>query len=157
MAKSKVAPDAPAPQPASRSDAPHTIPLEAVRIQWTRARHFWGESDDVPLEISGAQLGQILAWLSITRPGYLGKIDDTTGAAHELWPRGEVAAELEGLSGFVDALTTTEKDTAEIGPALSKLRGQLADLAGRLWALEEAPDHLKRATVTIGAPTTEAK
>lgn len=152
MSKAKVTPIAPA-----RQAEPRTIPLEAIRIKWTRARHFWGESDDVPLEISGAQLGQILAWLSITRPGYLGKIDDTTGAAHALWPRGEIAAELEGLSGFVDALTTTEKDTTEIGPALSKLRGQLADLAGRLWALEEAPEHLKRATVTIGAPAAAAK
>ena len=86
----------------------------------------------------------------------LGQIDNTTGDALALWPRDAVAAELEGLSGFVDALTTTERDRSEMGPALSQLRDQLADLAGRLWALEEAPDHLKRATVTIGAPAAEA-
>jgi hypothetical protein len=154
MAKLKVAPAPPAPQ----ESAGRTVPLDDVRIIWSRPRHYWGEPDEVKLEIPGAQLGQILAWLSVTKPGLLGKADKT-GKPEELWPRGEVALELEGLSGLVHSLTMTERDELnDTMPAiLQSLRDHLADLAGQLWALEEAPEHLKQATVTIGGPAAEAK
>ena len=74
MAKSKVAPAARIPQPATRSDAPQVIPLEAVSITWTRGRHFFSEGGDVRLEISGGQLGQILG-LAVDHPARVARAD----------------------------------------------------------------------------------
>jgi len=78
--------------------------------------------------VAARELGQVLAWLALDRPGILGALPAAMRA--DEWatePRESMDAILELLHDYVK------------------------DLSARLWALEEAEEWTGKASVTIGA------
>jgi len=125
------------------------IPLSDVTITWYRAAHFFGEDRDVPVTITGRQLGQVLSWLARTRPGVIGK----DASRPEVWTQSEVALSLEGVAEVLRGLGEADLPTipAEIPSIFVLLSEVTADLASRLSAIDDSDDELKRATVSLSA------
>ena len=152
MAKAKVTPTARTPQPAPRSDAaePRTIPLSDITITWPPLRDFEGEPEK-PITLSGKRLGAIVAWMARTTPGAMGP--------GEVWDHTKIWLDLRGLGEILRGLSTADLEMIPANtPAILSLLATMADdMAGRLAAADDVETDFKDATVTIGAPATEAQ
>ena len=131
----------------AESDA-QVIPLSDVTITGYRQAYFVSGEEQAPFTVSGRQLGQIMAWLVKTRPGWNMATDD------DLWPALDIAIDLEALGEVLRGLGNTDPDEIEM-PGVFSLLGDIAgDLAARLHASEGGDSALKRATLTF--PTRKA-
>jgi hypothetical protein len=126
------------------SPAQQAIPLSDVTITCYRHPHFVGEEGRVPVEISGRQLGQVLAWLLQTRPGVIGKGHEDT----DVWESVDVALNLEGLGEVVRGLAEADPGI-DIPSMFAFLADVTGDLAARLHATEEGDLTINRATITL--------
>jgi hypothetical protein len=125
------------------------IPLSDVTITCYRHPHFVGEEGRVPVEISGRQLGQVLAWVLQARPGVFGKGNEDT----DVWEGADVALDLEGHGEVVRGLAAADLGI-DIPSMLSLLADVTGDLAARLSTSEDGAGLIKRATITL--PTRKA-
>jgi hypothetical protein len=149
MSKPRVTPAPPGPQ---EEQAPRTIPLSEISITWPPLRDFEGEPEK-SITVSGKQLGQLVAWLARTAPGRLQPY-----MANRVWQPDAVNLTLDGVAGLIQAFGEASQDVDDKRPAVCALLAELTrDLAARLAADGDVESDFKNATVTIGAPATEAQ
>ena len=149
--KSKVTPAPAGPQ---EEQAPRTIPLSEIAITWYRQSFYSGEQGKIPCIITGKQLGVLLEWISHRwrpkggRPEMLSYFGDPD------W----ISMQLEGLGHITQKLADME-DPEEARAMFWSLGHVIEDLAGQLAANVESKEgrSTAKATVTIGAPATEAQ
>jgi hypothetical protein len=122
------------------------LPLGDVEITYHREPHFIGEEGDVPVTISGDELGRVLHWMSRDAPGHPTRFSEAQ----------YLASKVRAVGFLCRMVASSDRvaDPDEVEPVMWLLGDLLDDYATRMKVQgEDAGKMLDKAHITIAKAT----